>query len=410
MSFAKETVFSSIFPSAYFIGDAVGIAPSDVRASLIQQGLSKNPKAEESQLRFYGYANPSFNKSQAQNSNTPVGFQIVPNALELSELTFTLDKPLQFNHQHDAEIGFKLTSLYGIDARFTTMDGVFSNQLYQKNALYPFDLPEANLQFYLPEIGNGSILTLGRFSSPADIELPLAPSNYLVSHSLTFNYNMFTLFGATLNTQLNEEWSSLIGMHSGSDIAPWSTQAIPTFIGYVQWTDKAKKDSVWFGISALNNGQYREYHDNLQETSIIWTHRFSDKFFVMTESYYEYQFNARAGGSCIFGPAETYALGGCGPVIPGYSSSIALVNFIEYQNSERQYWSLRSDYFNDFQGQRSGFATSYFGWTLGTTFLLTPQIKIRPEFRYNLATSLLPFDDGSKGQIFLGLIDFLVML
>ena len=143
---------------------------------------------------------------------------------------------------------------------------------------------------------------------------------------------------------------------------------------------------------------------------MIWTHRFSEKFFVQTETYYAYQFNARIGGTCIFGPSEPYAIAGCGAIIPGYSSSIALVNYVEYQTSERQYWSLRNDYFNDFQGQRSGFATSYFGWTLGSTFLFTPQIKIRPEFRYNMSTSLQPFDNGRKGQIFLGLIDLLITL
>lgn len=408
--FANEAVFSSVFPNAYFIGDYIGIKPLDVSASLIHQELSNNPLAQDSHIRFYGYANPSYNKSQAQLNNSPVGFQIVPNSLELSELSLTFEKPLYFNHGNAVELGYKLTSLYGLDARFTTMDGIFSNQLYHRNALYPFDLPEANLQLYLPEIGQGSVLTLGRFLTPGDIEMPLAPMNYLVSHSLTYNYSMFTMFGATLYTQLNEQWSGLIGIHSGGDIAPWSSQAIPSFMGYLQWTDLPKKNSIWTGVGAINNGQYRQSHDNLQQTTLIWTHRFSEKFFIQTETYYEYQFNARAGGNCMFGPYEPYAPAGIGEVIPGYSSSVALVNFIEYQNSERQYWSLRSDYFNDFQGQRSGFATSYFGWTLGSTFLLTPQIKIRPEFRYNLATSLLPFDNGSKGQIFLGLIDFLVML
>lgn len=408
--FAKEAVFSSIFPNAYFLGDYIGIQSTDIGPSLIQKELSKNPNAQDSDVVFYGYANPSFNKSQAQNNNSPIGFQIVPNALELSELSFTLEKPIDYHLQTTYELGFKVTSLYGIDARFTTMDGIFSNQLYNRNALYPFDLPEANLQLYLPSIGQGSIITVGRFLTPGDIEMPIASMNYLVSHSLTYTYSMFTMFGLTFNTQFDEQWSSLIGIHSGGDIAPWSKQAIPSFLGYVQWTDLSKKNSIWTGIGSVNNGEFRQTHDNLQQFSFIWTHRLSEKFFIQTESYYEYQLNARQGGTCIFGPSESYALGGCGPVIPGYSGSIALVNFIEYQNNEHQYWSLRSDYFNDFQGQRSGFATSYFGWTLGTTFLVSPQIKIRPEFRYNLATSLLPFDNGSKGQIFLGLIDLLVML
>lgn len=410
LTFAKQAVFSNIFPNAYFIGDYIGIKPIDVSTSLIQQALSTNPLAEESKLRLYAYANPSYNKSQAQLNNSPVGFQIVANSLELSGLSLSLEKPLSFHKTDTAELGFKLTNLYGLDARYTTMDGIFSNQLYNRNALYPFDLPEANLQVYLPHIGQGSILTLGRFLTPGDIEMPLASMNTMVSHSLTYTYSMFTFFGATLNTKYNDQWSSLIGIHSGGDIAPWSKQAIPSLMGYLQWTDLSKKNSIWTGAGAINNGQYRQTHDNLQQISLIWTHRFSEKFFVQTETYYAYQFNARIGGTCIFGPSEPYAIAGCGAIIPGYSSSIALVNYVEYQTSERQYWSLRNDYFNDFQGQRSGFATSYFGWTLGSTFLFTPQIKIRPEFRYNMSTSLQPFDNGRKGQIFLGLIDLLITL
>jgi hypothetical protein len=410
LTFAKSAVFSSIFPNAYFIGDYIGIKPTDVSASLIQQGLSTNPLAQDSRLRFYAYANPSYNKSQAQLDNSPLGFQIVANSLTLSGLSFTLEQALSFQDLDALEYGFKLTGLYGIDARFTMMDGIFSNQLYNRNALNPFDLPEANLQLFLPHIGQGSLLTVGRFLTPGDIEMPLAPMNLLASHSLTYTYSMFTMFGATLNTKYNEQWSSLVGMHAGGDIAPFAKQAIPSLLGYLQWTEPSKKNSIWTGVGSLNNGQYRQTHDNLQQLSLIWTHRFSEKFFIQTESYYAYQFNARIKGNCIFGPAESYAAAGCGAIIPGYSSSIALVNFIAYQYSERQYWSLRSDYFNDFQGQRSGFTTSYLGWTLGSSFLLTPQIKIRPECRYNLSTSLRPFDNGSRGQIFMGLIDLLITL
>ncbi len=406
---ASDEVFSPIFPSAYFLGQYVDVKPNDISASSINQTLSLNPLTQDSRIRFYGYANPSYNKSQASLDNSPIGFQIVPNQLKLSELALSFEKPLAFE-KTGADIGFKLTNLYGIDARYTMMEGIFSSQLYQHNTLYPFDLPEANLQAFLPALGQGSVLTLGRFFTPGDIEMPLAQMNYLASHSLTYNFSMFTLFGATLATKHNEQWSSLIGVHGGGDIAPWSAQAIPSFLGFLQWTDLAKINSIWTGVGSLNNGQYRQSHDNLQQFSLNWTHRLSDTFFIQTEGYYEYQFNARKGGSCLFGPSESYAPALCGPVIPGYSSSIALVNFIEYQSSERQYWSLRSDYVNDFQGQRSGYATSYFGWTFGTSFGLTPAIKIRPEFRFNLASSLLPFDNGSKNRLYLGLIDLLVML
>jgi hypothetical protein len=132
---------------------------------------------------------------------------------------------------------------------------------------------------------------------------------------------------------------------------------------------------------------------------------------MQTEAYYAYQFNARLGGTSIFGPVEPYGGGGIErPIIPGYSGSMSFLNYLEYGFAPNRLFSFRTDYLNDFQGQRTGYATQYIGWTLGLTQLLGDVWKIRPEFRYIQSTSLTPFDNGTKNHLVMGLIDFVVMI
>ena len=68
------------------------------------------------------------------------------------------------------------------------------------------------------------------------------------------------------------------------------------------------------------------------------------------------------------------------------------------------------DYFNDFQGQRTGYVTSYVTWTLGLTHNLDQSIKIRPEVRYGTSTSGTPYNGGQDHDFILGLVDIIASL
>lgn len=391
----------------YFPGTYMGYAKDKHDNSMVNHVLSEKPDF----LSVYGWVNPSYNASNANHSNLPTGFAIVPNQVEMNQSSLVFQKHLDTQQKDHADFGFKIVNWWGTDYRFSTMQGIFSQQLLQENLLYGYDMPEAFMEFYLPDWGQGSLVTLGRYQARGDVESLLATDNYLVSHSIPYNVSAFTQFGININTMLNDQWSTIVGMHAGSDIAPWGDSAIPTFMGFLKWVSRCKMDSVLFGVSSLNNGQYRNDHDNLQQFNSIWTHRFNGHLYMQTEGYYEYQFNARLGGNSIFGPIEPYG-GGLGerPIIPGYSGSIGLMNYLEYGIAERNLISFRADYLNDFQGQRTGYATQYIGVTLGWTHLLADVWKIRPEIRYVTSTSLMPFDNGTQNHLLMGLIDFVVMI
>ena len=67
--------------------------------------------------------------------------------------------------------------------------------------------------------------------------------------------------------------------------------------------------------------------------------------------------------------------------------------------------SFRTDYFDDPRGQLSGFSTAFMSWTLGLTHVFSPYLEVRPEVRYETAFNATPYDNGTKKNQSLFIID-----
>lgn len=395
----------AIFPHQFFLGTAIGL-PYLHRNTFLQQHLDKSSSQYlQPYLDLYGWVNPSYNVNAARDSNLPLAFSYLPKQLELNQLSLNLEKLPDTLQQTQLDYGFNLSNYYGIDYRFTTMQGGFSQQYLQNNLLYGDDPLLFNVQVFVPGVGQGSLITLGRYYAPGDIEFPYSPQNYLISHSLSYCYSSFTQMGATVTTKLNDQWSYLLGIHAGSDIAVWSNSARPSLVAFLQWIQDDQQNSLWLGINSINNGRYGNNWNNLQQFNLIWTHRFNDGFFIETSSYIEYQFDANQGGPCIYPSGY-----GCGPLIPGISWSYSLLTYIEKKLTDRDYSSLRAELFDDFQGQRSGYATAYLEFTLGITHVINDMIKFRSEIRVDTALQAFPYDNGSRKSLVTGLFDCIVLL
>lgn len=398
--------FDEIFPMNYYPGSSVGID-----YSVNNNALSKIfPSFNKNGIDIHGWLNPSYNYSQNHQTNLPISFALVPNTFLFEQGVLVLEKLPNTIQKSKIDVGFSIYNLFGSDYRFTTMQGVFSQQYLQQNKLYGYDPIIANLQMFVPGIGEGTLLTIGRFLALGDIEVPLSHPSFLITHSIGFTNSAFTQMGLLSNTKLNDNWTMILGMHSSSDVAWWGASAHPSFVGFIQWTGDDKNNSVLAGTNSINNGQYSNGHDNLQQLNIIWSHRFSETFFTMSSFYYEYMFNGRQGGDCTFGPYEPYGGGrGCGPIIPGYSSSISAMTHWEKKLNENTFSSFRFEYFNDFQGQRTGYQTAYVSFVLGITEWIDRVFKIRPEFRYDLGLSGTPYDNQTRSSAVLGLIDVIAL-
>jgi Putative beta-barrel porin-2, OmpL-like. bbp2 len=406
---AKPAPFDSVFPSTEYPGPTIGVPDTDPIYP-VNKMLWKNFKElKKNNIRIYGWVNPSVNASSSKNSNSPLGYMIVPNRLELDQLVLRVERvpdTVQISH---IDWGFRLSNLYGIDYRFTTAKGFFSEQLLEHNLLYGYDPVEAYAQVYFPCVARGMVLTIGRYSAPADIESQFAVQNYLASHSIMYTLDTNTQTGINAAIKFNDNWSIQIGLHSGSDVAPWTNAAHPTLLAFVRWVSADNNDSLWGGISSFNDGQFKGDHDNLQQFNLTWSHRFTEKCFTQTELYYIYQYNAARGGTCNFGPIRSFGGGGgCGPIIHGTSASLGAVNFIEVKVSDKDFVSFRTDYLDDYQGQRTKFATAYMSWTLGLTHQFSNLFVVRPEIRYDTAFKFKPYDNGTRSSQKIFVVDAII--
>jgi hypothetical protein len=394
------------FPSSDWLGTPLIGEPAANTDGPLMHLLSGTPigsALKASHISIYGWVDPSVNFSTSKHTNLPLSYDIVPNRVELDQAMLLIERQPNTVQTDHIDWGFRVEGLYGIDYRFTTSKGFLSDQLLKRNALYGFDPVELYGILYIPKVAEGLVLKIGRFISPPDIEAQLAPGNYMFTHSIMFTFDPYTFTGVQGTLRLSKNWQIEAAVDAGNDMAPWANSARLNGNLMVRWAASDGNNSIWGGVNSLGNGQFTNEHDNLQQVIATWGHRFNDRWHMMTEGYYMWQFNAATGGSCIDSPNQPYAFGGgCGAIIPGRSYSVGAVNYLQYLVDSKTYVSLRNDYFDDPQGQRSGFATAYSSHTVGVVHDFFSWLVVRPEIRYERAymPHATPYDLGTKPSQF----------
>ena len=393
---ALESPLSSPpFPSSDWVNAAVIGEPDGTSDYPLQRALF-GTSIGGSGITMYGWAAVSANVSTSANTNVPLGYGIVPNAIELDQLVLRFDRAPNTVQTAHVDWGFRFTSLYGIDYRATTAKGWFSDQLLQHNQLYGYDPTELYALLYLPRVAEGLLLKVGRYISPADIEDPFVTDNYLFSHSLPVAVDPTTFTGVQGTVRLSRQWELTAGLDAGSDMAPWTNSAQLNAQLLVRWGSLSGSDGLWGGLNSIGGGRFTSGHDNLQQVVAVWGHRFNARVHMQTEAYYQWQFGAALGGSCNDGPVEPYGGGGgCGPILPGRSEAVGVVNYLEFLFSPNDYLSVRNDYLNDVQGQRTGYATPYSSLTVGWAHWFSPLFLVRPEVRYERSYFVAAYDGGA---------------
>jgi Putative beta-barrel porin-2, OmpL-like. bbp2 len=324
---ALPAPLDSIFPSSDYLGPTplIGAPDTDPIYPLTKALWSAFPALKKARIKVYGWANFGVNASTSGKSNIPESYATVPNQIELDQGVLRIERVPDTVQTDHVDWGFRLSSMYGMDYRWTTSQGWFSGQLLHHNYLYGFDPVEAYGLFYVPSVAKGMVIKIGRYISPPDIEARLAPDNYLYTHSLMFTYDCYTQTGINAAIKLNDQWSILFGIHAGDDIAPWNGAAHPTAMAMARWVSASNNDSLYGGIDSLNGGSFKAGHDNLQQFNLTWTHRFNTRetFLTSTETYYLFQTHALVGGTVNNGPPHTWFTNvGVGAPIPGKCSCL----------------------------------------------------------------------------------------
>lgn len=393
---AQPAPYDAIYPSTEFLGPTLGV-PKDTNQFPLMRLLG----LKGDNIRVYGWIAGSYNYGTSKNLNFPSSYDIVSRRPELNQAVLRIERQVDTVQTEKVDYGFRLSNIYGIDYRFTTQQGFLSRQLLGRNRLNGYDAPEAYGLIYIPKVAKGMLIKFGRFISPPDIEAQLAPDNYIFTHSIMFTVDPYTFTGVNVSIKLNNQFTIQAGVHGGNDVNAFNRDSRPTGQFMVRYVSKNNKHSLWGGINALalnGNTKFKGTHDQLQMFVGTYSYAFSKSIHTATEGYYMFQRDAALGGTCNFGPVRFGSGGGCGPIIPGVSGAIGIVNYTQFKTSSKSYVTIRNDFLNDLKGQRTGFATPYSSHTLGYVIKFNDYFQIRPEIRYERAykNGVTPYDLGTK--------------
>jgi hypothetical protein len=400
------------FPTAEYQGfPLIGVPPSDAVYPFMK-AVYDGPYGDaikDTRVKFYGWVNASGTWSTAKNSNTPTSYWINPNSFDLQQLVFRLERQADTVQTDRIDWGFRSTGLYGIDYRYMTAGGWGSDQLLVNNLLRGWDPTEQYVEVYIPGIAQGMLLTIGRWIATPDIETQFAPDNYLGTHSILFTHDIYTQTGVMATVMLNPQWTVQAAIHAGADMAPWYAGAIPTGMFGVRWVSRDNNDSFYTVLNAINNAEFQYFdlrgrpagHHNYNIIQTTWQHRFNKEVQTRTEVYYMWENNSALGGTPSIGPFQFNTGGGIGPTIPGTSKAYGVLNYTMFQVSNKDFITVRNEWWKDETGFRSGFPGNYTSNTIGLTHNFNSTFQIRPEIGYYRNWNNPAFDNGARKNLLL---------
>ena len=362
-------------------------------------------KLESSRTKIYGWVAASFNFSTSDQNNFPLSYDIFPNKIGLNQAVAYIERLPDTVQNTHFDYGYHVTGFYGIDYRFTTAKGYFSEQLLLSNKQYGFDPVLEYFDLYFP-VKDGLNIRIGRFLSVPGIEAQLAPNNYNMTHSLLYTIDPFTDTGVYGTLKLNKQWIVQVGLSAGHDVAPWTDDAKPSGIFCLNYSTSSNNDNFYGCANGINDGKYA--YNNLQDYDFTWYHKFNSKWHMGTEAWYMYERDVPNVAGNVANPIkpELGANGAfCGAGVRRCTApEYAIVNYLNREVSSKFMFGFRSDLLDDKKGQRTGFATKYTENTLYATRYIGTTVVLRPELRFDHSWDLKAYNNGkARNQLFFGM-------
>jgi hypothetical protein len=407
------------------LGGTVWIGYNNATAYPLTTALQTGPHGDwwkKANIQIYGWANAGMNFSSSTEAvggkyaNAPAAYNQIPNSMQLDQLVTYIERTPDTVQKDHFDWGFRLTSLYGFNYRFTTAQGYFSQQLLNNpkpdgsiGNQYGWDPVMMYVDLYFPHVADGMILRIGRYISLPDIEAQLAPNNYTYTHSLTYTYDCYTQTGANATIKLNDHWTVQGGVSPGCDVAPWKPDAKLTFNACLQYTWSNGGDEIYACSNSMNDGKYA--YNNLAAYYLTWYHKINSKWHTDFESWYQYEsktpniFNA-AGQKLI----QTNANGAwCKNAyeVTCYAPEWTILNYVNRQLGNRDFVSVRDEFFDDLRGQRTGIKGRYVEGGVSWNHWIGSTIVMRPEVRWEHNFDNPAYDGGNRHSQFMFAADII---
>ena len=210
----------------------------------------------DAHVQVYGWIDPGGNLSTNKvkpGGNAPAAYDYTPNTVQLDQAVVYIERLADKVQNDHFDWGFRFSTLYGVDYRYTTAYGLLSYQLLNHNQVYGFDFPMVYADLYFPVL-QGMDVRIGRFISIPDIEAQLAPNNYTYVHSLTYTFDNYTNTGIEVTTAVTKNWIFQLGVSVGSDTMPWNAGAHATNLMPGNRALSRRDDAQRSGRGAVRHG------------------------------------------------------------------------------------------------------------------------------------------------------------
>ena len=407
-------------------------------------------------IQAYGWIDYGGNisTSKLKGGNAPAAYDYNPNNVQLDQAVLYVERTPDTVQTDHIDWGFRLSAIYGENYRYTTSYGVASYQLLKDNKFYGYDFPMVYGELWIPKIAEGLMIRVGRYISLPDIEAQLAPNNYMYTHSITYTLDNYTNEGIQTTLAVTKQIMIQLGVSAGTEAAVWhdgksvlnpfpnnaADQAIasaalgttvtnanplysgtrfkldpgamPSYTLCARFQSKSGRDDLNLCANALNRGTYG--YNNLQWYGVTYYHTFNKQWHISFETYQEHQdgvpnannplvqvINANNGtpfsAPYILANAPAEAQCKSAQVYRCRADAIGVVDYLNWSLNPLNNVSLRTEYYDDPQGQRTGYATAYYEVGLGWQHWLSPQIELRPEYTHYWSTHP-SFNLGTKKQ------------
>lgn len=351
---------------------------------LLMRGLTDSPLGnllQRNEIQIYGWTEGTFTASTASGKQLPLGFNYRANDFLLQQNWLRVERKLQ-TESSTPSFGFLAdTILPGSDYRFTRARGLWDSQ----TGSYGIDPVQFYAQAYYPNVAQGLDVKAGRFFGQFGVESIAAVDTPFVSRSYTFIYNPFTHTGVLTTLQLNDAWSVQNGIVTGSDVF-FDSASEPTYIGSIEYQFPDDRSSLLLS-TVFGSGEFNPSEDfsNPRVFDLVYTRAVTEQMTYQFNSLYGYQTNLPGSGH-----ADWYSF----------------VNYWTYQWRANLQSNCRVEFFDDVNGNRTGYEGLYTAGTMGLAYTPQRSIILRPEVRFDHNASSRPF--AGQPDLFTAAFDVIV--
>lgn len=356
---------SPYYPAVTRPPEQTGILMDALRTTEIGPWLDAN------RINIGGWTEINFTASSASRTNSPLGFNYAANEFQLNQNWIRVERAVS-ERAAGPSFGYRFDAILpGTDYRYTLVDGLFDGQ----DGKYGVDLPQFYGDVLFPGVLQGLTVRAGRFESLIGAESIETVRTPFLSRSYTFLYSPFTHTGLLSTLNVNDFWRVEAGVVTGSYVF-FGGGAQPTFIGAVGWNLPEDRNSLKFSV-ILGSGDYDAAHrlNRPQILDLVFAHKFNEQLRWTIEALYGWQHEVPFLGTVNW---------------------FGVVNYLAYELNDR--WTLngRVEFFDDLDGQLTGFKGLYTAVTGGVTWQPRKWVLIRPEVRMDVNSNTKAFEGDNS--------------